>query len=144
MSSLFQCNFSPDPVLQYIENSRNGMQNGMQNRIAIIPEENKFSKRKIKGEKTKKPLIIYIYIYLIDRSPSWVFRCIFLLFYRDPVDPVVFGQGSRLPNFSFFAAFFGAQNSRHFLKSQDFISLSSFSKRLLSKVNGMHRIAIFQ
>jgi hypothetical protein len=79
-----------DPVLEYTENSRNGMQNGMQNRIAIIPEENKLEQRKIKGEKTKKPYNIYIYIYLIIRSPLWDFRCIFLGFYRDPVDPVVF------------------------------------------------------
>lgn len=90
MSSLFHIDFTPDPVLEYVENSRNGMQNGMQNRIAIIPEENKLEQRKTKGEKTEKPLIIYIYIYLIIRSPSWVFRCIFLGFYRDPVDPVVF------------------------------------------------------
>ena len=79
-----------DPVLEYSENSINGMQNGMQNRIAIIPEENKLEQRKTKGEKTKKPLIIYIYIYLIIRSPYWAFRRIFLGFYRDPVDPVVF------------------------------------------------------
>ena len=79
-----------DPVLEYIENSRNGMQNGMQNRIAIIPEENNFKLRKTKGEKTKKPYIIYIYIYLIDRSPLWDFSPIFLGFYSDPVDPVVF------------------------------------------------------
>ena len=37
------------------------------------------------------------------------FRCIFLGFYRDPVDPVVFVVGGRLPDFSFFAEFFGAQ-----------------------------------
>ena len=66
------------------------MQNGMLNGNAIIPEENNFKLRKIKGEKTKKPVIIYIYIYLIIRSPYRDFRCIFLLFYRDPVDPVVF------------------------------------------------------
>ena len=52
----------PDPVLEYIENSRNGMQNGMQNRIAIIPEENKLEQRKTKGEKAKKPYNIYTYI----------------------------------------------------------------------------------
>ena len=62
----------------------------MLNGNAIIPEENNFELRKTKGEKAKKPLIIYIYIYLITRSPSWVFRRIILLFYRDPVDPVVF------------------------------------------------------
>lgn len=90
MLSLFYRNFTPDPVSEYVENSRNGMQNGMQNRIAIIPEENKLEQRKTKGEKTKKPLIIYIYIYLIIRSPLRDFRYIFLLFYHDPVDPVVF------------------------------------------------------
>lgn len=97
------------------------MQNGMQNRIAIIPEENNFKLRKIKGEKTKKPYYIYIYIFIQYRSPSWVFRCIFLGFYRDPVDPVVFRVGSRLPNFSFFAVFFGAKNSRHFLSFSVFL-----------------------
>ena len=66
------------------------MQNGMQNRIAIIHEENNFKLRKTKGEKTKKPYDIYIYIYLIIRSPLWDFSPIFLGFYRDPVDPVVF------------------------------------------------------
>ena len=90
MSSLFLLEILPDPVLEYIENSRNGMQNGMLNGNAIIPEENKTARRKTKGEKTKKPLIIYIYIYLIDRSPYRDFKCIFLLFYRDPVHPVVF------------------------------------------------------
>lgn len=90
MSSLFLLKNIPDPVLEQSESSRNGMQNGMQNRIAIIPEENKLEQRKTKGEKTKKPYIIYIYIYLIIRSPLWDFRCIFLGFYRDPVDPVVF------------------------------------------------------
>ena len=90
MSSLFLLEILADPVLEYIENSRNGMQNGMQNRIAIIPEENNFKLRKIKGEKTKKPYNIYIYIYLIIRSPLWDVRCVFLGFYRDPVDPVVF------------------------------------------------------
>lgn len=90
MSSLFRSEILTDPVLEYSENSRNGKQNGMQNRIAIIPEKNSYSKRKTKGEKTKKPLIIYIYIYLIDRSPSWSFGCITFKFYRDPVDPVVF------------------------------------------------------
>ena len=63
MSSLFFSKITTDPVLEYIENSRNGMQNGMQNRIAIIPEENKLEQRKTKGEKTKKPYIIYIYIF---------------------------------------------------------------------------------
>lgn len=63
MSSLFQSDFTPDPVLEYNENSRNGKQNGMQNRIAIIPEENNLKQRKTKGEKTKKPYIIYIYIF---------------------------------------------------------------------------------
>lgn len=62
----------------------------MLNGNAIIPEENKLGQRKIKGEKTKKPLIIYIYIYLIIRSPLWDFMYIFLGFYSDPVDPVVF------------------------------------------------------
>ena len=61
--SLFKRNFSPDPVLEYSENSRNGMQNGMQNRIAIIPEENNLKQQKTKGEKTEKPYIIYIYIF---------------------------------------------------------------------------------
>lgn len=90
------------------------MQNGMQNRIAIIPEENKSEQRKTKGEMAKNPLIIYIYIYLIIRSPLWDFRCIFLGFYRDPVDPVVFRVGGRLPIFLNFAVFFGAQKLRHF------------------------------
>lgn len=90
MLSLLCSEILTDPVLEYNENSRNGMQNGMQNRIAIIPEENNFKLRKIKGEKTKKPYNIYIYIYLIIRSPLWDFRCVFLGFYRDPVDPVVF------------------------------------------------------
>ena len=40
ISSLFYLKNIPDPVLEYVENSRNGMQNGMQNRIAIIPEKN--------------------------------------------------------------------------------------------------------
>lgn len=91
MSSLLERDLLSDPVLEYIENSRNGMQNGMQNRIAIIPEENNFKLRKTKGGKTKKPYILIIYNNLYIRSPSWSFRCIFLLFYRDPVDPVVFG-----------------------------------------------------
>ena len=43
----------------------------------------------------------------------WDFRCIFLGYYRDPVDPVVFRVGGRLPNFSFFAVFFGVKNLRH-------------------------------
>lgn len=63
MSSLFLLKNIPDPVLEYVENSRNGMQNGMQNRIAIIPEENKLEQRKTKGEKAKKPYNIYIYIF---------------------------------------------------------------------------------
>ena len=36
------------------------MQNGMQNRIAIIPEENKLEQRKTKGEKTESPYILII------------------------------------------------------------------------------------
>ena len=63
MSSLFQRNFKPDPVLEYNENSRNRMQNGMLNGNAIIPEENNLKPRKTKGEKTKKPYNIYIYIF---------------------------------------------------------------------------------
>lgn len=90
MLSLLCSEILTDPVLEYSKNSRNGMQNGMQNRIAIIPEENKLEQRKTKGEKTKKPYILIIYNNFIYRSPSWSFRCIFLGFYRDPVDPVVF------------------------------------------------------
>ena len=114
MSSLFHIDFTPDPVLEQSEISRNGMQNGMQNRIAIIPEENKSEQRKTKGEKTKKPYILIIYNNFIYRSPSWVFRCIFLGFYRDPVDPVVFRVGGRLPIFLDFAVFFGAKFLCHF------------------------------
>lgn len=90
------------------------MQNGMLNGIAIIPEENNFKLRKTKGEKTKKPYRLIIYNNFIYRSPSWVFRCILLGYYSDPVDPVVFRVGSRSPNFSLFAVFFGAKLSRHF------------------------------
>lgn len=115
-----------DPVLEYIENSRNGMQNGMQNRIAIIREENNFKLRKTKGEKTKKPYNIYIYVYLIVRSPLWDFRCIFLGFYRDPVHPVVFRQGSFWSNFSFFAVFFGAKNFRHIWNFFVFLGFQTF------------------
>lgn len=89
----------------------------MQNRIAIIPEENKIKLRKIKGEKTKKPYNIYIYIYLIDRSPSWDFRYIFLLFYHDPVHPGVFRGESRGKFSLCFVAVFSAQNLCHFWKS---------------------------
>ena len=63
MLSLFLIEILVDPVLEYSKNSRNGMQNGMQNRIAIIPEENKSEQRKTKGEMTKKPYNIYIYIF---------------------------------------------------------------------------------
>lgn len=62
----------------------------MLNGNAIIPEENKFKQRKSKGEKTEKPYILIIYNNFIYRSPLWGFRCIFLGFYHDPVDPVVF------------------------------------------------------
>nr|DAN20710.1 MAG TPA: hypothetical protein [Caudoviricetes sp.] len=34
--------------MEYIENSRNGMQNGMLNGNAIIPEKNYFARRKMK------------------------------------------------------------------------------------------------
>ena len=52
-----------DPIFEYIKNSRNGMQNGMLNGNAIIHEENNLKLRKTKGEKTKKPYTIYIYIF---------------------------------------------------------------------------------
>ena len=58
MSSLFYPKNMTDPVLEYSENSRNGMQNGMQNRIAIIPEENNFKLRKNKRLKDEKALYI--------------------------------------------------------------------------------------
>ena len=112
------------------------MQNGMQNRIAIIPEENKLEQRKTKGEKTKKPYNIYIYIFKQYRSPLWDFRCIFLGFYRDPVDPVVFRQGSFWPNFSFFAVFFGAKNLcnfRNFLVFLGFYQSTAFFQTSILK-----------
>ena len=62
MLSLLCSEILTDPVLEYSKNSRKGMQSGMQNRNAIIPEENIFKQRKTKGEKTKKPYNIYTYI----------------------------------------------------------------------------------